>query len=141
MNINEETSFRLRVSGDLISRFWRALPTVLRFPRFVSATTEKELFAERTEREETVIRSEKRRHKGEAEQSENSGTKASLRGGLDLTSILGRVHSRRRQREESVPSPGTRTAATRLDVPSGFSVLVLRCYVSAVYNIKFMRGR
>lgn len=59
---------------------------------------------------------DKKRHGAEAEQPgerELPGTKASLRGGLDLTSILGRVHSRRRRREESVPSPGARMAATR----------------------------
>lgn len=69
----------------------------------------------RTDEADAVGRDEKR-HGAEAEQAgerELPGTKASLRGGLDLTSILGRVHSRRRRREESVPSPGARMAATR----------------------------
>lgn len=53
--------------------------------------------------EQRWLRTRRETTRREAEQAgdrEFSGTKASLRGGLDLTSILGRVHSRRRGVDE-----------------------------------------
>lgn len=71
-------------------------------------------------------------------------TKASLRGGLDLTSILGRVHSRRRRREESVPSAGARA---RLPPGAAYtvriSVLVSRrftTYTSSQFAVNAIMG-
>lgn len=121
MNIKVEKSFVNR-SKDITLLFPLLFTWPLIAQRSYRWTDVNKQRWQRTRRETT------RREAEQAGDREFSGTKASLRGGLDLTSILGRVHSRRRRREESVPSPGARMATTRLNVPPD-QRLSLQCCV------------
>lgn len=112
MNIKTETSFVNRSKDVLL-----LLPSFdLAFDCFVSINEAMDAKMEPTEMVEKMRRGITWREAEREEDRELSDTKASLHGGLDLTSILGRVHSRRRRREESVPSARARVATTRFNV-------------------------
>lgn len=110
----------------------RAIKTSFSSPPFALSASER-FVTERSARKKTdgINRGGRTRRETTWEEAEQAGerefsdTKASLRGGLDLTSILGRVHSRRRRREESVPSPGASTACHPARCAIRISVLSL----------------